>query len=84
MYFRPMLFRFESLLNNDNHTNLDHAFTVANEEFSVPKLLEPGGKGILLCPKPSNFDHFRSRLPTHAINGSTIFVFSFSLLKEEK
>ncbi|XP_067048762.1 dystrophin-like isoform X1 [Acropora muricata] len=39
---KPMLFRFESLLNNDNHTNLDHAFTVANEEFAVPKLLEPG------------------------------------------
>ncbi|XP_068690393.1 utrophin-like [Montipora foliosa] len=39
---KPELFQFESLLNNDNRTNLDHAFTVANEEFSVPKLLEPG------------------------------------------
>ncbi|KAJ7388118.1 hypothetical protein OS493_039725 [Desmophyllum pertusum] len=35
------LFRFESLLENDNRTNLDHAFNVANEEFSVPKLLDP-------------------------------------------
>ena len=58
VYFRPMLFRFESLLNNDNHTNLDHAFTVANEEFSVPKLLEPGGKGSPLCLRPCHFDHF--------------------------
>lgn len=58
VYFRPMLFRFESLLNNDNHTNLDHAFTVANEEFAVPKLLEPGGKGSPLCLRLCHFDHF--------------------------
>ncbi|XP_020615397.1 spectrin beta chain, erythrocytic-like [Orbicella faveolata] len=38
---KPELFRFESLLQNDNRANLDHAFNVANEEFSVPKLLDP-------------------------------------------
>ena len=47
-FFRPELFRFESLLQNDNRTNLDHAFNVANEEFSVPKLLDPAGERVLL------------------------------------
>ena len=69
VYFRPMLFRFESLLNNDNHTNLDHAFTVANEEFSVPKLLEPGGKESLLCLRPCHFGHFVIHLPAYVFNG---------------
>jgi len=31
-------------LQNDNHTNLEHAFTVANKEFSVPTLLDPSGE----------------------------------------
>ena len=45
LYCRPELFRYEDLLQNDNHTNLEHAFTVANKEFSVPTLLDPAGKG---------------------------------------
>ncbi|XP_020615388.1 alpha-actinin-1-like [Orbicella faveolata] len=28
-------------MGNDNRTNLDHAFNVANKEFSVPRLLDP-------------------------------------------
>lgn len=49
-FCRPELFRFESLLKNDNRTNLDHAFNVANEEFSVPKLLDPAGERVFLLP----------------------------------
>ena len=48
LFFRPELFRFESLLQNDNRTNLDHAFNMANEEFSVPKLLDPAGETVFL------------------------------------
>lgn len=44
LYCRPELFRYEDLLQNDNHTNLEHAFTVANKEFSVPTLLDPSGE----------------------------------------
>ena len=44
MFFRPELFEFESLLGNDNRTNLEHAFNVANKEFLVPKLLDPEGE----------------------------------------
>ena len=45
-FFRPELFRFESLLQNDNRTNLDHAFNLANDEFAVPKLLDPAGERV--------------------------------------
>ena len=42
--FRPDLFNFDDLLKNDNRTNLEHAFSKAEEEFNVAQLLDPAGK----------------------------------------
>ena len=64
IFYRPELFEFESLLGNDNRTNLGHAFNVANDEFFVPRLLDPEGEKkfpLLLLPLlfPNNEDHVK-------------------------
>jgi len=56
IFFRPELFDFGSFMGNDNRTNLDHAFSWANKEFLVPRLLDPEGEyKFLLPPLPSFF-----------------------------
>ena len=62
-FLRPELFKFESLLDNDNRTNLHHAFRLAHDEFAVPKLLDPAGtKTVLAIGFFGHFDNdFRAR-----------------------
>ncbi|XP_078330229.1 dystrophin-like isoform X4 [Crassostrea virginica] len=39
-HFRPQLFVYDDLLKNDNETNLEHAFCIAQEHLSIDRLLE--------------------------------------------
>ena len=39
----------ETLKENDNKANLDKAFTVAETEFGVPRLLDPEGIYYFSC-----------------------------------
>lgn len=35
---------YDDLLNNDNGTNLEHAFRIAQDQLNIDRLLEPEGK----------------------------------------
>ena len=39
----PELFNYEDLLDNDSHTNLEHAFSRAHEKLGIDRLLDPEG-----------------------------------------
>ena len=39
----PELFNYEDLLNNDSHTNLEHAFSRAHDKLGIDRLLDPEG-----------------------------------------
>lgn len=41
--FRPQLFVYDDLLKNDNETNLEHAFGIAQDNLNIDRLLEPEG-----------------------------------------
>lgn len=34
---------YDDLLNNDNGTNLEHAFRIAQDQLNIDRLLEPEG-----------------------------------------
>jgi len=42
-FFRPDLFNYDSVLTKPVEERLDHAFTVAQEQLGVDKLLDPEG-----------------------------------------
>ena len=44
LYFSPEYFNYDELLNNDNDTNLEHAFRTAHEKLGIEKLLDPEGE----------------------------------------
>lgn len=35
---------YDDLLNNDNGTNLEHAFRIAQDQLNIDRLLEPEGR----------------------------------------
>ena len=41
--YSPELFNYEDLLDNDSHTNLEHAFSRAHEKLGIDRLLDPEG-----------------------------------------
>ncbi|XP_020912247.1 dystrophin isoform X2 [Exaiptasia diaphana] len=68
---KPELFEFDDLLDNDNKTNLQHAFTVAQDEFDVDALLEPGDidvpqpdKKLIMMYLTSMYDVLKDYEPT--------------------
>ncbi|XP_061169275.1 dystrophin-like isoform X1 [Saccostrea echinata] len=52
-HFRPQLFVYDDLLKNDNETNLEHAFRIAQDHLKIDRLLEPEDVNVKTPDKKS-------------------------------
>uniref|UniRef100_A0A8W8JFQ6 Dystrophin n=1 Tax=Magallana gigas TaxID=29159 RepID=A0A8W8JFQ6_MAGGI len=52
-HFRPQLFVYDDLLKNDNETNLEHAFHIAQDHLNIDRLLEPEDVNVKTPDKKS-------------------------------
>jgi len=57
--FRPELLEMDTVRKNNNKTNLDQAFHLAEKEFGITRLLDTEGNSLL---KSRGIDYHRSRM----------------------